>query len=336
MTSSSDDPTPSRDTGRRWTIPADHQWVIGREGGAANIGLQGTQLDEHATVRWTGRAVEIRAAGAQDRPVVDGQPVVHARVPVGGEFIIANQTFQVVGPGEIELITTPHTPQKPMAQPAGWYSDPDGSGGQRWWDGQRWTSRRLPPTSGPTPVAPSIPHLPPPQRTSSPPANIQGFWNRLSTAGRVAVVATPVVLVAIISAIAFGSSSHEAADSSSSSSSSSTRAAPSGPLPSSSDDWQRAVCRPGTYQNGAGVLRNSTGSAICMSLNGVPIGIGTYTSNFALDNDVALFHNGMYATTTTETGETYVFVAMTASQSNAVQQALMPLTSFGFQLHSVQ
>ena len=154
MTSRSDDPTPSRDTGRRWTIPADHQWVIGREGGAANIGLQGTQLDKHATVRWTGRAVEIRAAGTQDRPVVDGQPVVHARVPVGGAFAIANQTFRVVGPAEIELITT-HTPQRPMAQPADWYNDPDGSGGQRWWDGQGWTTRRpvsQPPPSGSAPA----------------------------------------------------------------------------------------------------------------------------------------------------------------------------------------
>ena len=78
MTSKSDDPTPSRDTGRRWTIPADHQWVIGRKGGAADIGLRGTQLDKQATVRWTGRAVEIRAAGTQYRPVVDGKPVVHA------------------------------------------------------------------------------------------------------------------------------------------------------------------------------------------------------------------------------------------------------------------
>ncbi|OBK28472.1 hypothetical protein A5634_20520 [Mycobacterium asiaticum] len=37
----------------------------------------------------------------------------------------------------------------PTAPPAGWYVDPDGSPGQRYWDGQRWTSHRRagPPTS---------------------------------------------------------------------------------------------------------------------------------------------------------------------------------------------
>jgi hypothetical protein len=34
-------------------------------------------------------------------------------------------------------MTTPPTP-------AGWYSDPDGSGGQRYWDGSAWTDHRAP------------------------------------------------------------------------------------------------------------------------------------------------------------------------------------------------
>ena len=29
--------------------------------------------------------------------------------------------------------------------PAGWYPDPSGTGGQRWWDGQRWTDQLQPP-----------------------------------------------------------------------------------------------------------------------------------------------------------------------------------------------
>jgi hypothetical protein len=29
-------------------------------------------------------------------------------------------------------------PQVPVGPPAGWYPDPSGSGGQRYWDGQAW------------------------------------------------------------------------------------------------------------------------------------------------------------------------------------------------------
>jgi hypothetical protein len=32
----------------------------------------------------------------------------------------------------------------PTAPPAGWYVDPDGSGGQRYWSGERWTTHRRP------------------------------------------------------------------------------------------------------------------------------------------------------------------------------------------------
>jgi uncharacterized protein YxjI len=45
--------------------------------------------------------------------------------------------------------------------PPGWYSDPAGSGGSRWWDGQGWTSHVQAPSSPPAPtVAVQIP--PPP------------------------------------------------------------------------------------------------------------------------------------------------------------------------------
>ncbi|MEE9242707.1 MAG: DUF4352 domain-containing protein [Mycobacterium sp.] len=54
------------------------------------------------------------------------------------------------------------TPQMPR----GWYSAPDGSGGQRYWDGQAWTEHRAPapsapPPTPPTPPAPSPPPEPP-------------------------------------------------------------------------------------------------------------------------------------------------------------------------------
>jgi hypothetical protein len=49
-------------------------------------------------------------------------------------------------------MTTPPTP-------AGWYPDPDGSGGQRYWDGSGWTEHRSPAT--PEPPEPTPPAEPP-------------------------------------------------------------------------------------------------------------------------------------------------------------------------------
>ena len=56
-------------------------------------------------------------------------------------------------------MTTPPTP-------AGWYPDPDGSGGQRYWDGYTWTDHRYPaapvspPPAPPQPPAPAEPAPP--------------------------------------------------------------------------------------------------------------------------------------------------------------------------------
>jgi|GEM_PF-3009554 len=50
-----------------------------------------------------------------------------------------------------------------MAQP-GWYEDPHGGGGQRWWDGERWSEHTIPP-----PPAPSPPGVIPPPPTAAPP-----------------------------------------------------------------------------------------------------------------------------------------------------------------------
>jgi hypothetical protein len=49
-------------------------------------------------------------------------------------------------------MTTPRTP-------AGWYPDPDGSGGQRYWDGSGWTEHRSPGT--PAQAEPTAPDEPP-------------------------------------------------------------------------------------------------------------------------------------------------------------------------------
>lgn len=60
-----------------------------------------------------------------------------------------------------------------MAEP-GWYDDPEGGGGQRWWDGVRWSEHTIPPPpaadvlpSGP--VAPPLGAVPPPPGAVLPP-----------------------------------------------------------------------------------------------------------------------------------------------------------------------
>ncbi len=59
-------------------------------------------------------------------------------------------------------------PPAPVGPPAGWYPDPHaGAGGQRWWDGYRWTehlSPAPPPLSLPPQPLPLAPQPPPPAR----------------------------------------------------------------------------------------------------------------------------------------------------------------------------
>ena len=61
-----------------------------------------------------------------------------------------------------------------MAEP-GWYDDPGGGGGQRWWDGVRWSDHAVPPPPGavlpppPGPVPPAPGPVPPPPGAVLPP-----------------------------------------------------------------------------------------------------------------------------------------------------------------------
>ena len=58
---------------------------------------------------------------------------------------------------EIPAIPTPPEPAPIVVRPtavAGWYPDPDVSGGQRYWDGSMWTEHRHSPIAGAAPLAP--------------------------------------------------------------------------------------------------------------------------------------------------------------------------------------
>ena len=43
----------------------------------------------------------------------------------------------------------------------GWYEDPHGGGGQRWWDGERWSEHTAPAVQPAAPAAPPAPPAPP-------------------------------------------------------------------------------------------------------------------------------------------------------------------------------
>jgi Protein of unknown function (DUF2510) len=55
--------------------------------------------------------------------------------------------------------------------PPGWYADPAGGGGWRWWDGTRWTEHLAPasPPAPPGPGSPAPPHALGPVGTPLPP-----------------------------------------------------------------------------------------------------------------------------------------------------------------------
>jgi archaellum component FlaG (FlaF/FlaG flagellin family) len=78
--------------------------------------------------------------------------------------------------------------------PPGWYASPDGSGGQRYWDGQKWTDHTAPPT------APAAPYTQQPS-VSGQQKKGKGclFWGF--------IVLVVVVVIGLIAAVAGGGSS---------------------------------------------------------------------------------------------------------------------------------
>jgi hypothetical protein len=97
-----------------------------------------------------------------------------------------------------------------------WYDDPDGSGGERWWDGNGWTSHRRPklpsvPSAGSYPAAGFAGfnqqggrsyayHQPSPQR-AAPRSGIGRIWHQLPVWARVAGICGTVVCLVVIAVV---------------------------------------------------------------------------------------------------------------------------------------
>ncbi|WP_169811258.1 ATP-binding cassette domain-containing protein [Nocardia anaemiae] len=117
-TSPQPDPTPRQQVSSApgsWSVPSDRPLAIGRAGGDAEIALPGLDLaHRHATVRWTGRAVELRGLATNARPFVDGKPVLHARLRVGEQFMLAHHTFEVSGPAQLTLVPAAVIAREPL------------------------------------------------------------------------------------------------------------------------------------------------------------------------------------------------------------------------------
>ncbi|MCV7252399.1 DUF4352 domain-containing protein [Mycobacterium hackensackense] len=89
-------------------------------------------------------------------------------------------------------MTTPPTP-------AGWYPDPDGTGGQRYWDGTAWTEHLTPAQAPPAPPVPAAPAEPSaPQEPTSWPSELPPWpdvempsWEQAASEQPTAVVNIP-------------------------------------------------------------------------------------------------------------------------------------------------
>ena len=188
------------------------------------------------------------------------------------------------------------------------------------------------PGVSPPPAAPTGPPAAP--NPWAAPAARRG-WSSWPRGVQIAAVAS--VVAAFFGAIIVIASTNRGG--SGSSSDEATAPAAQSAAPSSSEDWLRAVCRPGTFSQGTqssfggSGLGNAAGSANCMSQKSGVILIGQYTSSFALENDVARWRGGSYATVEAANGETWLFLAPLPGKASA--SALSPLTQFGFQIQTV-
>lgn len=188
---------------------------------------------------------------------------------------------------------------------SGWYPDPNGSGGQRYWDGTAWTSN----------VAL------PPQAKRGP----GDYWRNLSANVRTLVISGIVAALVVIVAIAIALSPRPSPTGDGTEDPSSARST------SAPADWISSVCRRGTYHlSGGNKLPNATSSSWCQSSQGgTGISFFTYSSTFLMKNDLH-FGAGSYATLTDSSGMVWLVRSFAAKSS-----VLAPLTQFGFDVHDM-
>jgi hypothetical protein len=83
--------------------------------------------------------------------VTNPSPVVGATTPDAGEFgsLVEDDDWWVVSGRPGEFATEGWGSQDPLP---GWYADPFGEHGVRWWDGNGWLPRQMDNTSAPIPL----------------------------------------------------------------------------------------------------------------------------------------------------------------------------------------
>ena len=162
------------------------------------------------------------------------------------------------------------------------------------------------------------------------PAEWQKEGPRFSRMSKAALIAGAVMLMAVVIAYRIGSESgggRQSADVQS------VRPGVNQPEtyppqipPSNSEDWYRAVCRPGTIVPGGGGLRSASLRDACLS-DGGPIWIGHYNSALMKDNDLARFQGRVhYAEIVDDAGNVWLFVVPVPGRTTALE----PLRQFGF------
>jgi hypothetical protein len=202
----------------------------------------------------------------------------------------------------------------------GWYPDPAGSGGQRWWDGQRWTVQCRPPSQ-------------PRYGPLRPDASRRTV--RLVVAG-VAVLFVALMIAVVVSNSSNSSGRGDASGGGGAPGTSSGRGDASGGsdargvVTGSQDQWIQSVCKLGTFFDGSRVLTDTTGSANCRAESGSIILIGQYESDFKMRNSLNILHIKYYASTIEPDGTTVVF----AVWGDRDPSALEPLTKFGFTINT--